>query len=725
MSAPIPQVARATARTSLLATLITSILGSPAHSEAPAPSPSASDATELEEVLVTARKREERVLDVPQSIDVISGAALESTGVATVEQLQYRIPGLSAVTGPANQIAIRGISNNASQRGGGPSTAVHLDGVYLPRPEFAMLEAFDLDRIEVLKGPEGTLYGRNATSGVLNYITRSPGDASGFDGFIGTGSNSQLHAQVGATIHFADGQGLRISAVKNRDDGYTRNLNPAGGRIDGRDYQALRMKGAFDLSSSLHLSVTAEAVEDHGTVGYGISENPLANNFVNSLDPPQRTDARHIQLDSPPWVRRRGQLLGLHFTAKLPNDLTLESITGYVNYRSRNEYDSDSTGGFIETVGNADSSEFWSQEFQLSGSAGSAISWTSGLYFSQERTNGNTLYLDSNFYPVDLTPFIFSQFDFNARSQSAAAFGELTYRLNDQWSLLAGARYTRERVHGTSEGADIDFSTFELVPFTGRDAVTSSRFTPKLSLQYKPGNDTLVYASVTSGFKSGGVNFYRPVRTYKPERVTAYEVGAKSKLAGSGLELNGAVFYYDYRDLQLRTVVGNTVPISNVARAPVKGAEIGIATSSQAPISFDLGAAYTHTELKDYVSPATGTDLSGMPLPLSPKFSGTFGVEFRLPLGRSRLSGRAELNHQGRIIFPALQAPDLERRDSVTLLNAHVKFTFADERSYLTVLGRNLTDKTYLTNRSYSAGFTDVETYGAPRTYEVRIGTSF
>lgn len=716
-------------RSALLAFMVSACLSAHASAARAADAPEATGATgtgELEEVIVTARKRSERELDVPQSLDVFAGNSLEASGVYTFDQLQYRVPGVAAVSGPGNQIAIRGISNNASQRGGGPSTAVHLDGVYLPRPELAMSEVFDLDRIEVLKGPEGTLYGRNATSGVINYLTRNPDDKSTIDGFVGAGSNSLLRGQAGFNFSAGDSAKFRITGVKQKDDGYTENLHPSGGDIDARDFQAIRGKGVFTITPSVTATLTAQYADDTGTMGYGISGNPDTLNFVNSLNPPQREDVRHIQVDMPPDVSRRGGLVALDVSASLSDDLQFKSITGYVDYNSRNKYDADGTGGFIEYTEGTDDSTFLSQEFQLIGSLGERTTWTSGLYFSHEDTSGGTTVTDSNFYPDDLTPFIFSTMKFSATSHSEAIFGELTYALSDKWSVLGGARYTNEHIDGSSKGADIDFATFTLVPFSGSESTSSSKLTPKVLVQYKPSKDAMLYASVTTGFKSGGINFNPPVKTYKPEQVTSYEVGAKSLLLDGRLELNGAAFYYDYRDLQLRTVVGNTAPISNVAKSTIKGAELSIVTSPVSGLEFDFNAAYTDSELEDYVSPATGTDLSGMAMPLAPKWSGTFGTQYTYGFGGgSKLMARAEVNYQDDLIFPALQAPDIERRDAVTLVNANLQYTFGNGRTYLSVIGRNLTDETYLSNRNYSAGFADVETYAAPRTYEVRLGTSF
>lgn len=687
-----------------------------------------SHAVDLSTVVVTARKREERGQDVPQSLNVFSGASLKAAGVTSMQQLQFQMPGVAVVSGPGNQISIRGVSNNASPRGGGPSTAVFIDGVYVPNPQMGMDEgeAFDLNRVEVLKGPEGTLYGRNATAGVINYITRDPDKSETFDGFVGGGSYGLREFQGALNFSAGTFADFRVSATGAKDDGYTKNLDPAGGHIDARNYQALRLKGIFHLAPGVEARLAAQHVNSTGTSGYGVQENPDALNYVNSLSPPQRQDPRHIRVDTPPDVHRDGTLVSAQLSADLGNGQTFKSITGYVDYNSRYFYDSDGTGGFIEVVGGRDHSSYWSQEFQFSGNLLENLSWTSGLYFSHESTSGSSLVQDATNYPSDLTPYIFYTDRFAATDRSAAIFGEATYWLSDRWSILAGARYTHETMRGWGEGSNIDFDTFTQVPYFGTESTSSNRFTPKLLLQYQPGENHMFYASVTTGFKSGGINFDPPMGTYRPELITSYELGSKNTYADGAVALDLAGFYYNYRDLQLRTVVGKEAPISNVSKATVKGAEVTFAARPVKGLRFDLNVALVHSSLEHYLSPATDTDLSGMPLPLAPKYSGTAGAEYRFSFGGgSALTARVEVNRQGAIIFPALQNPTVERRGAITLVNANLRFDFPDKHTYIDLIGRNLGNVTYLSNRSYSAGFTDIETFAAPRTVELRIGTKF
>jgi iron complex outermembrane receptor protein len=368
-----------------------------------------------------------------------------------------------------------------------------------------------------------------------------------------------------------------------------------------------------------------------------------------------------------------------------------------------------------------------SQEFQLSGRLGRNLSWTSGLYFSRERTSGSVLTEDSTFYPVDLTPFTFIQVDYRSTARNVAAFGEVTWQFAEKTALLVGGRQTRERQKGSASGGLINFATFQLDPFSGTTDISASRFTPKLLLQHRLDKDSMVYASATTGFKSGGFNPSPPVASYQPEKIKAYEIGSKMSAAGGRVEVDTALFYYDYTDLQLATVntANNQVSISNAAKAAITGAELTVVARPSRALTLDLSAAYVDSKLKNYVSPYTMTDMSGSPMPMAPKVSATAGAELRLGLGGGTLTMRAEVNHQSTVIFPSLIDTAKEREGPVTLVNANLRYGFAGGRTYVSLIGRNLADKLYQSNRVYYTGFYDLQSFAPPRTIEVRLGTRF
>lgn len=699
---------------------------------APPPGAAPADAAQADAsqtITVTARKREERGQDVPQSLNVFSGAALENSGVTQLEELQYRTPGLKVINGLGTAtVSIRGVSNNASSRGGSPSAAVHLDGVYLPRPVLALSEFFDLDRIEVLKGPEGTLYGRNATAGVINYLTRDPKAGQTFDGFVGGGSYGLKRAQAGVTVGLGEGSALRISGVSTRDDGYTENIGTGGGEVDSRNFKALRLKGIFALTPSVQLKLTVQDVDNQGTQGIGASHNPQTTKaFVYQSGAPLRESERRINLDTPLSLKSKGTVVSAALSADLGRDIEFKSITGYVDYRSSWQVDADGTGGFIENSESGDNSRLVSQEFQLSGRLGPSLSWTSGAYFSRERTSGRSYIYDSAFYPDDLTPVTFLLANYGTKTRSTAVFGEATWQFAEKTALLLGVRQSWEKQQADTAGVLLNFTTFRANPFSDKLALSTSNFTPKLMLQHRLHKDAMVYGSFTTGFKSGGFNLTPATQTYRPEKIKALEVGTKLSAAAGRLELDAAAFYYDYTELQLRTADPVTfgVRVSNVAKASIKGMEFTLVGRPSRDLRLDLNASYVDSTLKNFISPVSRRDLSGTALPTTPRASATAGAEYRLALGGGSLTLRGEVNHQSTVVFPSFINPSFERQGPVTLVNANLRYDLPGRKTWVSVIGRNLADKTYLSNRVYYAGFYDLESYAPPRTFEVRVGTKF
>jgi len=673
------------------------------------------------EIIVTARKREERAIDVPASLNVFSGAALEDSGVSSLTDLQYRTPGLKiAVSAGTSRISLRGVGTNIGS--GAASVAVHVDGIYISQLRFALGEMFDIDRVEVLKGPEGTLYGRNATGGAVNLVSKAPGDSFAADGYIGYGSFNLVTAQAAATIPIDERGGIRISAAYSNDDGYTRNLNAIGGEIDDRNFVGLRLRGRYDLTETLTADFTAQYSRDKGTLGFGSSNNP--DSPVYASLPPQRESPRRINVDSPPSFSGEGLLLSGTLALDL-GGTTLKSITGYLDYNTDNIADVDGSGGLIGYTDSDAGYGFFSQEFQLSGGAPGALSWTAGAYYSKEWSNGRGIEIDAD-YP-DTTPYLYTDQTLRTRGQSYAVFGELTLPIGDKLSILAGARYTHEKQSARSSFAA---PLFFPAPIETAGATKANAFTPKLLVEYRPYEGGKLYASMTRGFKSGGVNLATKVNTYKPEKIWAYEVGSKNSFADGRVELGIAGFYYDYTNLQLRSVLftptGIIVQINNAAKAPIYGLEASLVARPAKGLTIDANAAYLNSELKGFVSPVTLTELTGLPLPLSPKWSFTAGAEYAATLGNSgAITMRGEITYQTSVYFPQFADISRERQKGYALLNANLRYDLPGSNAYVALIGRNLANVTYKSQRFYFAGFSDIENYGPPRTLEARLGFKF
>ena len=682
----------------------------------------AADDTVLAEIIVTVRKRQERAIDVPASLNVFSGDSLEAAGVKSLDDLQYVTPGLKvASAGGGAWVSLRGVGNNILSAG--PSVAVHIDGIYVPDASLAVKETFDIDRIEVLKGPEGTLYGRNATGGAINFVSKAPGTELGGEGYVGYGSNDLVTAQGGITVPLGDRGGVRYSGIYANDSGFTKNLNPVGGKVDDRDYLGFRMRARYALTESLTADVTLQYAKDRGTVGSAPSNNPASPVYASL--PPQRQDPRRINLDAPP----KNDQTSLLFSGTLTLDLDgikLKSLTGVIDYKVNHLIlDVDGSGGFIGVTDTSTHSRFFSQEFQLSGGEADGINWTSGLYYSRARLTATSMETDNNW--PDANPYLYTDLAQRFPRRSAAVFGELSMPIGDRFAALLGGRYTEEKGSGTSTFAA---PLFLPEPILTSAEAKSSAFTPKLLLEYRLAEGRRIYASMTRGYKSGGVNLLTQADTYNPERIWAYEVGTKNRLADGRAEWSLAGFFYDYTDLQLRTTLftptGIVTRVTNAAKASIRGVEASFAINATEALSIDFNGAYLDTELKNYISPVTQAAVFGLPMPLSPKVSYTLGARYRFSLGGAgRLTASVETTYQSKVNFPQFADLAREREGGYSLLNANLRYDMAGGHTYFSLIGRNLTNRLYKTQRFFYEGFSDLEIYGAPRTVEARIGYHF
>ncbi len=674
--------------------------------------------TASDDIIVTALKREQNLSDVPASITALSADDLARSGITNSFDLQQLVPGLAISFGNREtNVAIRGVSNNVRSIGADPSNAVHLDGIYLPQSSMVLTDLFDVSRVEVLKGPQGTLYGRNATGGAINVISTAPTPGFSAQGMGGYGSYNLVRLQ-GAINAGNDTVAARIAGSYVKDDGYTRNVL-TGGRLDAQDFLAFRGQVRFNVTDDLSLTLLAQVNRDDGTVGYGISTDPsfkkFPDNFYGLVVPAnlQRVDERNIRLDSPVESRRDSEIYGATLEWR-QGPIGIRSITGFTRYDSADSLDYDFTGDFNETFDSTTNVKSFSQEVQFFGTGTGPLQWTGGLYY----------YTDDGEQFIDWFAFgPFARANTTSESAALAAFGQATYAFNDQWSVMVGARYNDEIKRGTQE--NLLGGTFQSV------RTTFDAFTPQGQIQFRPNDDTLIFAGVTKGFKSGGFNLLAagtPTQ-YDPETIIAYEIGARTSLFDGALKLNGAFFHYDYRDLQLRTLVlgagGAVATVSNAESATINGVELGMTAKLGEVISLDASGTWLDASFGNYVSPSNDLDLSGTRLPLSPRISGSAGINADFPVAGGGLRARAEVVHRSSIIFPlTLDAP--ERSDEAsTLVNATLRWTEPGDRFYVEVVGRNIFNDLYRVQRAdvFFSGVYD--SFGAPRTIEGRIGFRF
>jgi iron complex outermembrane receptor protein len=692
-----------------------------------------SAATILETVEVTALKTRNKLQDVPASVTALTADDLARAGLVNSADLQQRVPGLSLSSGGREtNLAIRGVSNNVRSIGADPSNAVHLDGVYLPRSSMALTELFDLQRVEVLKGPEGTLYGRNATGGAINVVTRKPNANPSAEGFVGSGSLGLRRTQVAVGGGTDDVSG-RLAVAYTKDDGYTRNLSTGTG-LDDNNFKAFRGQLRMALGGKSDITLLAQASEDKGTLGYGVSTDTAIKGplYPYSLGDPDyrltaadhRTNARNIRLDSPVTSSRKTNVMAATVNWDL-GPVGFKSITGFTSFKSGDRNDVDWTGAKLETQDTTTDVNSTSQEFQLFSQGDGPLEWTAGVFLYRDKgteTLDWLLYGPLNCGVPGSCPFARQTVKSNGRSE--AVFGQMTYRFTSKWSGLLGARYNKDTKDGDATNRRSGANFIGDVSF--------SSFTPKAQLQWTPSKGLMAYAGVSKGFKSGGFNFGSAgIEKFEPESIVAKEIGVRSTLMGGALSLNASAFNYDYTDLQLRTAVLDAVSgkfvvnVNNASKAKVQGLELSADMALGAGFGGGLSAAYIDSELLNYVSPSTKRDLSGMPLPLTPKSSGSVWLDHKVAMAGGQLRSHIEYNYRSSVVFPLTLDQANNKGEAYGLVNASLRWSAPKDAWYLQAGVRNATDKLYRTMRADYIWGGVVESYGAPRTYELRLGFKY
>ncbi len=674
------------------------------------------------EIIVTALKRAQTLQDVPASVTALGADDLAASGITSSFDLQQRVPGLAISFGNREtNVAIRGISNNVRSVGSDPSNAVHLDGIYLPQSSMILTDLFDISRVEVLKGPQGTLYGRNATGGAINVISRAPEEGGSAEGLIGAGSFGLRRAQLALNLG-NESVAARISGSYVKDDGYTENIL-RNTRLDAQDFRALRAQFAFNLAPELKLTLLAQVSRDDGTVGYGISTDPtfreFPDNFYGLVVPAalQRTGPRTIRIDSPVFSRRDSTVVGATIDWTIGN-VGIKSITGVTRYDAADALDYDFTGDFNEFFTSTTDVNSFSQELQISNRDKGPFQWTFGLFY----------YDDEGAQAIDWgVPFPFARATSESNGKAKAVFGQATYNFTDKLAVMVGARYNDEDKSGRTVN-------LLATPNTTADvAADFQSFTPQGQIQFRPTDDLLIYAGVTKGFKSGGFNLLAagPPTLYQPEEIVAYEGGVRATLLDRRATINASVFHYDYTNLQLRTLVfsgtggGAVATVSNAEGAKITGVELQTDFRLPAGFSIDLAGTYLDAKFGNYVSPSNDLVLTGTRLPLAPEFSGTAGLAFKGGFLGGELRARGEYVYRSAIIFPlTLDAPQNFDRASSTV-NATLRWTEPGKRFYIEGVGRNLSDTLTRVQRAdvFFSGVYD--SFAPPRTFEARVGFNF
>jgi iron complex outermembrane receptor protein len=708
--------------------------------EAPTP------ATEgLQEIVVTAQKRAQSVQDVAATVTAFSPEALEKSGVNDAAALQLRTPGMVVSTnGAYGQPYVRGIGSDIINPGTDAPVAIYLDGAYQPRPTAALTEFLDVDRVEVLKGPQGTLYGRNATGGAINIVSRDPGDELGADSTLVYGNRDQVTFRGALNTPLSDESAARISGFYTEHDGFSRNLLD-GRRLDDEKLWGVRGKLKIDPGESLSVVLLAEYTHENDSrnLAEKVVDSPALPLPVRDLAPLLGyaapvipPDPRDLEADFLNEQQMSQLRMNAAVTWKL-GSLELKSITGFTRVHTQGILDLDGTEipfSYDREIGR---SRAVTENLQLSSATGGAFEWLAGLeYLHEEAAQNFDARLPFFGPPSDIefgtdspvAGFIWAS---GITTNAASAFVDARWEFAPKWTLTGGARYSWEDKDATFGETLIDpFGLLTGVPGTAVIPAEPQRsfraWTPKVGLEFRPVEHTLLYLTATRGFKSGGFNLMNTGETFAPEKIWSYETGVKTSWLDNRLRTNASAFYYDYKDLQVNQFSGVTNLITNAAKSKIKGVELQLDARPLPRFAIDAAAAWLDATYSEYLTRdanQAGTpvvDLSGNQMPKAPRFTATLGTDIDVPIGAlGKLTMRAELRYQSSVYFDQFNTAQLEQ-GGYTLLNARMAYLTADDHWELALFGRNLTDKVYRQSMvRVDNVFGTVAFFGAPRLYGI------
>jgi iron complex outermembrane receptor protein len=645
----------------------------------PAPAP---EVVGLEEVVITAQKRQQSLQDVPLSVSAFTGDRLSEGRMADIRAIVDFTPGFSGNTadGFTDALSIRGIATNDFGIGGDPSVAMFVDGIWAGRTGGVMTSMFDVERVEVVKGPQGTLFGRNAIAGAVSTFTNRPQGVFGASTELSLAEHSEIEANAMLNIPLGDQWALRVAGYLLDNDGYLENL--AGG--DDLGYHevsagrvSLRRSGdALDATLILAYEDREQDPSVYWVPAAGLSEDEvnidLGDDGINESDV---FDAR-LLLD---WT--------------LGNDYTIASLTGYKHFNFHYLEDYDGGPERVNDYRQVNAVEYWSQELRLNSPGDGPVTWFVGASVYEETIDGLFDFIydedalcraisisdapdfdgpaagcdDPNFEtyweddidPADILTGKAERSFVDVESRGWAVYGDFTWAINDRLELTAGARYTFDEKEMESRVLDSGGAlgnNFNFEFFTN-GAVSNksdwSEFTPRIALAYDVSDDVSLYATASRGYKAGGFATFgydlqgqdinddgsAPDGTtpleFDPEEIESYEIGAKTRLLGNTLQANVALFLYDYTDLQLVYFDQGSSQVANVGEARGTGLELDLRWVPNANWDAMVGLSLLDTEITDaddIVAVGACGDCDGNSLPFAPEVSASAVLTYRRPV---------------------------------------------------------------------------------------------
>ncbi|MEM8957563.1 MAG: TonB-dependent receptor [Pseudomonadota bacterium] len=645
-------------------------------------------------IVTTARREEEALLETPVAVTTVDGAEIGPAAVDTLQRAVERAPN-TLFNDQGGPISIRGVTS-AGISGGvdrQPAVGLFLDGVYIARPQGYPTFLEDIERVEIVRGSQSTLYGKNTIGGAINLLTRDPGPEPGGEFVIGgtdePGYNARLSYQSPVSEDFA----LRGTVSKRYADGYIDN-SATGNSVGDTDYLAAQavLQGTLATGTRLRLSADYTRDDSDGGLWFAPVDEALDFEAEHDLDPDQELRIGGVAL-------------------RLDHDfgaVALTSITAWRGHDLDFFLDGDFTASPDLIQGQTERQRQFSQEFRLSSTGDRTVDWRLGAYYLYEDFEA-AQFFDFASIPRDLL----SRSTFDQINYSVAVYGLADWQVAPDWTVSGGLRYTYDRKSTESEISSPSGTFFFGAPGAVDEDVSFQDVSPELTVSWQPGAQALVYAKLASGFKSGGISPYieadGSANEYDPEKTDSAEIGYRYGSPDGRFSLSANAFYIRWRDQQVTIF---TTPVTrvyrNAARSHSKGAELEVTAELAEGITLTGGYGYTDAQFDEFVDPILGADFSGNPLPFAPKNSLFLGLRWERPLSNRRtLRAALDYTYRGSYSF----TPDnLFRQGETNIVDARI--SIEGEGWKATLFGKNLTDERYLTN--YFAFFGEDTGVAAP-----------
>ncbi len=671
--------------------------------------------------------------DLPITIDVLDAEELDSTGISNTLELQNKIPGFSLKTNIVlGQPYLRGIGSDIISAGSEASVATFIDGVYMTRATRSVLDFHDIQHVDVMKGPQGVQLGRNVVGGAVSIVSKDPVpyfEASA-DALYGSFNRRQARGMINLPISDSDFS-LRLSALTNKREGYSENIF-LGRDIDDEDYQAFRAKLRYHPSADSDVVLSVETSSEDSTRASAHHPDPvhginggILNGGTVPNDPRDVTHnlAASNSVDTTLSSLRISRYFG---------DTELRAITGYQSTDLSLVIDLDATEVDFATNRPTETSAAFSQEVRLLSGQNDPLDWLVGLYYLHENADQT---IDVRLPLANFRNLAVA----NVETNSYAVFGELSYTLKPGWRGIAGLRYSndwrKQDIVQTIEDPGGVLGPPGTVILLQNEEESWDALTPEVTLEYSPDEDMLVYAKASRGYKSGGFNTTTVQPAFNSEDLRAFEAGFKMDNPMRNIQLNVALFYYDYKDIQLLTPPENapvgTFPIViNAAEATIMGIDMSGSIQLTDNLELSMGMELLDAEFDRFVSidpnnPTNDPNHASDPLPQAPHLSLYLGSAYRWQTDTGKYTTRLGYRYQSTAYFNPYKDRAV-RQDGYGLLDASIAYEDMKGRWFAELFGKNITDELYARSIIRLEPVTGVARFwGDPRTIGLRVGIKF